>query len=65
MQNIMKIFDIYISDRKKPQNLSKIFDKHHMSYIGNLEVILSDFVILVQWEKNEKILETSRYAGRH
>ena len=30
-----------------------------MSYIGNLEVILRDFLILVQQVKNEKVLETS------
>ena len=32
---------------------------HHLIYIGNLEVIVPDFVILVQHQKEEKILETS------
>ena len=35
------------------------FGIHHMSYIGNLKVILSDFVISVQQIKNEKVVETS------
>ena len=36
---------------------------HYMSNITNLKVISRDFVISVQLEKKEKILETSRYAG--
>ena len=44
-------------------NMSEISDMHHVSYIGNLEVISRDFVILVIWRMNEIILKILRSAG--
>ena len=54
-----KISDIYVDRILSTLVKTKTAEK----YIGNLEIVLRDFVMSVQQRKNEKILEISRNAG--